>query len=56
VRALARLLALLLIPLVIVMAVRDPHAVERLFTVIFTVGARMLNDTAVLLDRLLDGH
>ncbi len=55
-RALAKLLVALLIPLLIVMTARDPHAVERLVEIVFTVGGRMLNDTAALLDRLLDGH
>ena len=51
-----KLLVLLAIPLLIVMAVRDPHAVVRLAEIIVTVGGRMLNDTAALLDRLLTGQ
>ena len=54
-RALGKLLILLLIPLLIVMAVKDPQTVAHLVRVIFTAGGRMLNDTAVLLNSLLDG-
>ncbi len=54
-RELGKLLVLLVVPLLIVLAVRDPHAVVRLAEIVFTVGGRMLNDTAALLDRLLTG-
>jgi hypothetical protein len=57
VRKLRKLLvAFLVIPLLIVMAARDPHGTANLVAVIFTVGARMLNDTAALLSTLLGGH
>ncbi len=51
-----RLLLILLIPLLIVMVVRDPAGMAHLIWLVLTVGARMLNDTATFLDRLLIGH
>jgi hypothetical protein len=57
VRKLRKLLVpLLVIPLLIVMAARDPHGMANLVAIIFTVGAKMLNATAALLSALLGGH
>jgi hypothetical protein len=53
---LARLLLILLIPLVLAMLVRDPQAVMHLVVLVFTVGGKMLSATAAFLDRLLGGH
>lgn len=56
-RALGKLLLILLvIPLVIVLAMRHPQGAAHLVEVIFTVGARMLDATVTFLDRLLSGH
>lgn len=49
-------LILLVIPLLIVMATRDPQGIAHLVEVIFTVGAKLLNATAAFLDSLLGGH
>ena len=54
VRALSRLLLILLvIPLLLAMLVRDPHALVNLVQVFFTVGGKMLIATADLLNGLL---
>jgi len=50
------LLVLLVIPLLIVMATRDPQGIAHLVEMIFTVGAKLLNATATFLDSLLGGH
>ena len=50
------LLVLLVIPLLIVMATRDPQGVAHLVEMIFTVGAKLLSATATFLDALLGGH
>lgn len=56
-RALGKLLVvLLIIPLLIVMATRDPQGVAHLVEMIFTLGAKLLNATATFLDSLLGGH
>jgi hypothetical protein len=55
VRAL-RLLLILLIPLLVVMVMRDPGGMIHLIWLVLTAGARMLNDTAALLDSVLSGH
>jgi len=47
------LFTLLVIPLLIVMATRDPQGVAHLVEVIFTVGAKLLNGTATFLVNLL---
>ena len=49
------LLVLLVIPLLIVMATRDPQGIAHLVDMIFTVGAKLLNATATFLDSLLSG-
>jgi hypothetical protein len=55
--ALSRLLVILLVvPLVIVMVARDPQGMAHLVELVFRVGAKLLNATAALLDRLLGGH
>lgn len=56
VRALDKLLLILLVPLLIVMATRDPQGFAHLVETIFTVGAKSLNATATFLDSLLGGH
>lgn len=57
VRAMARLLVLfLIIPLVIVVATRNPQAVGHLVEAVFILGARLLNAVATLLGLLLGGH
>jgi len=50
------LLALLVIPLLIVMATRDPQGIAHLVEMILTLGAKLLNATATFLDALLGGH
>lgn len=55
-RALAKLLLILLvIPLLIVMATRDPQGFAHLVEMIFTSGARLLSGTANFLISLLGG-
>jgi len=57
VRPLGKLLVIfLVIPLLIVMATRDPQGTAHLVDMIFTLGARLLNATATFLDGLLGGH
>jgi len=57
VRALAKLLVVLLVvPLLIVLATRDPQGMAHLVELIFTVGAKLLNATASFLSTLLGGH
>ncbi len=51
-RALTRLLLILLVPLVIVMFVRDPQAVVHLVQTVFNVGAKMLVATADFLNSI----
>ncbi len=56
-RALGKLLLIfLVIPLLIVMATRDPQGTAYLVDMIFTLGAKLLNATATFLDSLLGGH
>ena len=50
------LLVLLVIPLLIVMATRDPQGIAHLVEMIFMVGAKLLSATATFLDALLGGH
>lgn len=50
------LLVLLVIPLLIVIATRDPQGFAHLVEGIFTLGAKLLNATATFLDALLGGH
>ena len=50
------LVIFLVIPLLIVMATRDPQGTAHLVDMIFTLGARLLNATATFLDGLLGGH
>jgi hypothetical protein len=50
------LFILLVIPLLIVMATRDPQGMAHLVEMIFTLGAKLLNATAVFLSSLLGGH
>jgi hypothetical protein len=57
VRALGKLLVIfLVIPLLIVMTARDPQGTAHLVEMIFTLGAKLLNATANLLDSLLGGR
>ena len=48
-------LTLLVIPLLIVMAARDPQGMGHLVEMIFTVGAKLLNGVATILNSLLGG-
>ncbi len=50
------LVVLLVIPLLIVMAVRDPQAMAHLVEVVFNVGAKLLDAVADFLEGLLGGH
>lgn len=50
------LVVLLVIPLLIVMAVRDPQGMAHLVELVFSVGAKLLNAVATFLDSLLGGH
>jgi hypothetical protein len=50
------LVVLLVIPLLIVMAVRDPQGMAHLVELVFSVGAKLLNATAAFLGSLLGGH
>ncbi|HEX9041698.1 MAG TPA: hypothetical protein VF838_11815 [Trebonia sp.] len=50
------LLILLLIPLLLAMFVRDPHAVVHLVQLVFTVGGKMLIATADFLNSLFGGR
>ncbi len=55
-RALVKLLLIaLVIPLLIVMATRDPKGVAHLVEMILTLGAKLLSATANFLDSLLGG-
>ena len=47
------LLTLLVIPLLIVLAVRDPQGMAHLVEAIFTIGAKLLDGVATLLSSLL---
>ncbi len=50
------LVVLLVIPLLIVMAVRDPQGMAHLVEVVFNVGAKLLDAVADFLEGLLAGH
>lgn len=50
------ILTLLVIPLIIVMAAKDPQAAGHLVQVIITWGAKLLNAVATLLNDLLGPH
>jgi hypothetical protein len=50
------ILTFLVIPLVIVMAARDPQGMGHLAQRIITLGAKLLNAVAVLLNALLGSH
>lgn len=50
------ILTFLVIPLVIVMAVRDPQGMGHLAQLIITLGARLLNAVADILNTLLGSH
>jgi hypothetical protein len=50
------ILTLLVIPLVIVMTVRDPQGTGGLVELIVTVGAKLLNAAAAILSGLLGSH
>jgi hypothetical protein len=45
-----------MIPLLLVMFVRDPQALVHLVELFFTVGAKMLVATADFLNSVLGGH
>lgn len=46
-------LTLLVIPLLIVMAARDPQGMGHLVQMIFTIGAKLLDGVATILNNLL---
>ncbi len=48
-------LTLLVIPLLIVMAVKDPPGVGHLVQLIITMGAKLLDVVATILNNLLNG-
>jgi hypothetical protein len=50
------IVVLLVIPLLIVMATRDPRGTAHLVELVFVAGARVLNAVATILDNLLGGH
>lgn len=50
------IITLLIIPLIIVMAVRSPQAVGHLIELIIIVGARLLNAVAAFATSLLGAH
>ena len=50
------LVILLLIPLLLVMFMRDPQPLVHLVELVFTVGAKMLVATADFLNSVLGGH
>jgi hypothetical protein len=49
-------LVLLVIPLLIVMAAKDPQGTGHLVQFLITLGARLLNAVASFLNSLLGGH
>ena len=49
-------IVLLVIPLLIVMATKDPQGVGHLVEIIIALGAKLLNATAVLLNHLVGSH
>ena len=51
-----KVLIVLMVPLVIVMAIRNPLGMAHFVELILVVGAKMLNATAAFLDGLLSGH
>lgn len=50
------LVVLLVVPLLIVMATRDPQGMAHLLELVFSAGARLLNAVAAVIDSLLGGH
>lgn len=50
------IVTLLVIPLIIVMAVRDPQGTGHLVALVITLGARLLNGVATFLNAILGGH
>jgi len=46
----------LVVPLLIVVATRNPQGVAHLVEVVFSVGAMLLNGAATVLSTLLGGH
>jgi hypothetical protein len=49
-------LILLVVPLVIVLAVRDPQGMGHLVAIIFTIGAKLLDGVATILNALTGSH
>jgi hypothetical protein len=49
-------LVLLVIPLVIVLAARDPQGMGHLVAIIFTIGAKLLDGVAAILNTLVGSH
>jgi hypothetical protein len=50
------ILILLVIPLIIVLAAKDPQGMGHLVQLIITVGAKLLNAVATLISDLLGSH
>ena len=50
------ILTVLVIPLIIVMAAKDPVGMGRLAEFTITAGAKLLNAVAIILSGLLGGH
>jgi hypothetical protein len=50
------LLTLLVIPLLIVLAVKSPRAVGHLVELVIVIGARILDGVATLLGNILGSH
>lgn len=49
-------LTMLVIPLIIVMAAKDPQAMGRIVDFVITAGAWLLNAVAEILNALVGGH
>ncbi len=49
-------LTLLVIPLLVVLAVRDPQGVGHLVEIVFVGGAKLLNLVATVVGNMLGGH
>lgn len=49
-------LVLLVIPLIIVVATKDPHAAGQFVQLVVTVGAKVLDAVATLISDIVGGH
>jgi hypothetical protein len=50
------ILTLLVIPLIIVLATKSPEATGHLVAAVITVGAKLLNGVASIINAVLGGH